>query len=315
MNKNAKTIGAAILAAAMCASFAGCSKKEDNGVYVDKNGNISIDESKFEDHVNSVFGGGNTSDNTPSQDPTASEPESFKLVVSDEIKNADLSSGKIQINNDIFELASKMTVAEFVEKHKDNYDITYEGGTYEERLDYLLEYHNFDSGPGSMLMYTLYVRSNDKTVPRPALQIGIDNVTSPDEKITIDKGVVNECYYADIDTAILPGGFMTQDMVKLMEKEEGFENPNESYNIATLPEFLKSNGFTETEISVTANSAKITSPDEKLCWEKYGTWYAKLCGEKGLNGMYPVFEYKFQFNSNTDKLSYVELDYYYMAFE
>lgn len=57
MNRNLKTISAAILAAVMCASFTGCSKKEDTGVYVDKNGNVSVNESKFEDHVNSVFGG------------------------------------------------------------------------------------------------------------------------------------------------------------------------------------------------------------------------------------------------------------------
>lgn len=70
MNRNFKTISTAILAAAMCSSLAGCAKEEDNGVYVDKNGNISINESKFEEHVNSVFGGG-----VQNSAPESSKPE------------------------------------------------------------------------------------------------------------------------------------------------------------------------------------------------------------------------------------------------
>lgn len=73
MNRNFKAIGAAILAAVMCASFAGCSKKEDNGVYVDKDGNVSVNESKFENHVNSVFGGNNNY--APNSAPESSKPE------------------------------------------------------------------------------------------------------------------------------------------------------------------------------------------------------------------------------------------------
>lgn len=72
MNRRIKVI-AAVLAAAMCASLAGCTKKEDTGVYVDKDGNISINESKFEDHVNSVFGGNGS--NAPDSAPESSKPE------------------------------------------------------------------------------------------------------------------------------------------------------------------------------------------------------------------------------------------------
>ena len=61
MKRNIKFAIATVLTTIICALSAGCSRKDDNGVYVDKNGNISIDEDKFENHVNSVFGGNNNS--------------------------------------------------------------------------------------------------------------------------------------------------------------------------------------------------------------------------------------------------------------
>lgn len=302
-----KKIAAVISAAAVALALAGCSAKDDNGVYVDKDGNISINESKFENHVNSVFGGGN--DTTPSTASETSEPEKFKLVVTDEIKNADFGSGKVQINNDIFELAAQMTVAELVEKYRDNYDFTYQNGTYEERKDYLLEYQNYDDGSTK---YTLSMIPKLKGAS--TISVKIDNVTSPDEKITLDKAVVIGFYYNTLYRAIFPGGFMGKDLVNNGKNVDGFENPYESYNVKTLPEYLKSLGFEETQISVIASSAKINSPDEKLCWEQNG-WHAKLCGEMGLNGKIPVYQYDFRFDSNTDKLSYVEFDYYFKTFE
>lgn len=308
MNKNLKTISAALLAAAMCASLAGCAKKEDNGVYVDKDGNVSVNESKFQDHVNSVFGG-NSNNNPPSQDSTTSEPESFKLVVSDEIKNADLGSGKIQINNDIFQLNAQMTVAEFVEKYKDNYDITYKGGTYEERKDYLLEYHNYGDGSTS---YTLNMMPKLKGAS--AITVNIDNVTSPDEKITLDKAVVIGFHYNTLYESIFPGGFIGKNLINKNRNAEDFVNSNESYNIKTLPEYLKSKGFKELEGTL-YNPPPITSADEKIYCTNSVVWFAKLCGEKGLNGKTPVYRYTFVFNSDTDKLSYVEFEYYYTTFE
>ncbi|MDE7360683.1 MAG: hypothetical protein K2N38_01985 [Oscillospiraceae bacterium] len=313
MNRNFKAIGAAILAAVMCSSFAGCSKKEDNGVYVDKDGNVYVNESKFEDHINSVFGGGDTNNSTSSTAGETSEPEEFKLVVSDEIKNADLSSGKIQINNDIFQLGAYVTVAEFVEMYKDNYDITYKGGTYEEHKDYLLKYQNYDDGSTS---YTLTMMPKLKNAS--IITVNIDNVTSPDEKITLDKAVVigfnGFRYHSTDNTAVFPGGFMSNKLISNGKKEEDFVNANEDFNIKTIPEYLEGAGFKLCEADIWS-TPKITSANDKLYWTENNQWYAKCCGEKGLNGKIPVYKYNFVFNSDTDKLSYVGIDYWYTTFE
>ena len=134
MNRKLKTIGAAMLAAAMCASLAGCAKEEEKP---------KLTESNIESHLESVFGN-NSNNNPPSQDSTTSESE-IKYEMTDEIKNAALDSGFIQINNEVFQQGGYITVADFVEKYKDSYDITYESsglkkGTYEDCKEFLVEY-------------------------------------------------------------------------------------------------------------------------------------------------------------------------------
>lgn len=305
MNKKVKIIGAALLAATICASFAGCSKKDDTGVYADKNGNISVNESKLENHVNSVFGG-----ETGKSDPSSaeSEQEKYKFAVSDEIKKAAFNTGTVQLNNDIFQFDGKMTVAEFVEKYKDKYEIGYKGGKYEERKDYLLEYQNYNDASTS---YYLEIKSKESG---KTTYIAIDNATSPDEKITLDKAVVMGLYSHD-DAVVYPGGFLSETLVNELRKEEGFVNPNESCTVKSLPEFFESQGFKKAELSTTALQPKITSADQKFYWQhaiNEDLWGCICCGDVGLNGKIPVYKYEYLFDGNTDKLAYAGFEYYYM---
>lgn len=134
MNNKIKTISAAVLAAAICASFAGCSKKEDNGVYVDKNGNVSVNESKFEDHVNSVFGGnGGETESVSKPEPKPLDPfegvevtfEGIAPKVEAKIKGGNSNVKYTLSKTDELKNDDKVTVtAELNAAQKDNYTLT-----------------------------------------------------------------------------------------------------------------------------------------------------------------------------------------------
>lgn len=134
MNNKIKTISAAVLAAAICASFAGCSKKDDNGVYVDKNGNISINENKFENHVNSVFGGnGGETESVSKPEPKPLDPfegvevtfEGIAPNVKAALKGKNSNVKYTLSKEDELKNGDKVTVtAELNTAQKDNYTLT-----------------------------------------------------------------------------------------------------------------------------------------------------------------------------------------------
>lgn len=328
MNRNLKAIGAAILAAVMCASFAGCAK-EDNGVYVDKNGNISINESKFEDHVNSAFGGGN---NTTSSSNGTKE---VTLAMTDEIKNAAPGSGFVQYNNDIFQRGGYMTVADFVEKYKDRYDIFYnyakdftlQEEPYDECKDYLLEYDKdedilkkyngyintaWQNRDGTMNRYagnnyylTLKPKNGSNCKPVTAYVV---NMTSPDEKITLDKAIVVEIEsaysnYKFVTPEWLPMGFNGSNF------KDTYESENKNYTIKNLGEALEAKGLKKNSDfeRIGFSAPGISSA------ENFGTYWkggsdeigCYVLGEENLFGAKPLYYFSFNFDPNTDKLDYV----------
>lgn len=324
MNRNFKAIGAAVLAAVMCASSAGCAKKEDTGVYVDKDGNISINESKLEDHVNSVFGG--DTNNPTSSASEISEPKEVKLEPTDEIKNAALNSGLVQYNNDIFQRGGYITVPDFVEKYKDSYDISYiNAGSYDECKDYLLEYgKDFlkarntigvrwnKKSFGRVYYLTLTPKNGSNCNPVRAYVV---NATSPDEKITLDKAIV-----AEIEGEYSDYKFITPEWfpfgLNSYYFKDNYDSENKSYTVETLCEALEAKGLTKnSEFKQGAYSMPSSSKEEN-----HNTYWKQgsdaigcyIVGEENLFGAKPLYYYWFTIDSNTDKLSYAEcfLEYF-----
>ena len=160
MNNKIKTIGAIMLAAAMCASFAGCAKKDDNGVYVDKDGNVFIDESKFEDHVNSVFGGetaNGSSSEASKPDPKPLDPfEEFEVTfegispkITAKIKEKDPNVNYTLSKERELQNGGKITVeAELSLSKKDDYILTSDSKeiTVEGRPYYIMELSELTEG-------------------------------------------------------------------------------------------------------------------------------------------------------------------------
>lgn len=277
---------------------------------------------------NSVVGG-NTSKPSVSTPSAESTPEQMTFTATDEIKNAAFDSGLIQINNEVFQQGGYITVAELVEKYKDTYDITYEDGTYEERKDYLLEYKEPNDSFGSYdrsgqllgnILELTPKTGNNKELRSIYAVIG--NYTSPEEKITIDKGIVIGYNFAHgpvtssgssartVHSAWLPQGIGLTSMLNhaknhLREVPDDLKEANENYTLKSFTELLNQQGFSLSEKIPGSFSASKAEEYYKKYRVVSNSNYIKAygVGETNLFGSKPVYEYTIFFDSNTDKMS------------
>lgn len=303
-----KKLLAASLAAAMCLSLAGCAQNNNEG---------EVTEDNIESIVESVLGG-DTQNSTPESESAteSSEPEEEKPEILDEIKNAELTSGKIQIFDEIFEPFGTMTVEEFVEKYKDKFDITYKDGAYEECKDYLLEYGKDDEYSLILKPKTsnyFYYKMSDLA---KSLTVKIANLTSSDEKVTIDKGYVVGLNWTRSSTLrapqAFPGGFMSDEFANVMKaKDENFVNPYADFTRDDFREYLIDNGFVECNNN-SDDGMKPKSTDYKcFCELQFGDkdFWVRFCTEKAVDGTIPQPLYIFEFDKDTDKLNSVAFLY------
>lgn len=300
-----RKISAVAITAALLLS--GCGEKENTPT-------SKPNESRVESRIEDVLGG----ESTQSQ-PEASEPEEVKIEMTDEIKNAALNSGLVQLNNDVFQRGGYITVADFVEKYKDSYDITYscptEAGTYDECKDYLLEYYEgiFQSRANMGTTWQsdkgrsrgeYYLTLTPKNGGKPVIAYVV-NATSPDEKITLDKAIVAEIEpnYKDADLTAhiwFPMGFSGS---KFKDESE-----NKSYTVKTIGETLEAMGLTKKE-----DKPKGSGIYPNLSYsEHYNTYFKRgenyecyVLGEENLFGAKPIYFYRFEIDPNTDKLDSV----------
>ncbi len=312
MKKNIKPIIAAVLAA-MCTALAGCESSDPE----------NMNEKDFESAVKDLESYVQSSDkasaksgkNSKSSKPEEnSEPEEITYAPTDEIKNADFNSGLVQMNNEVFRQGGYVTVAEFVEKYKDAYDITYKDGTYEERKDYLLEYRKPSIGRSVNSNYTLLLTPKLGGDPSAhAITVKIGNATSPDEKITLDKGIVLSLEVCPINDRYrknhisiwgahgmcLSGNNFNNSDYDRWEKPDGITSELDGRTKKQIEEYLDGLGVKTVEFST------ILPFDEYETFREKDRPIVYAVGETNLFGVRPVFAYSFNYDSDTDKLSEV----------
>ncbi len=331
MNRKLKTISAALLAAAICASLTGCANNEKPN-----NGGEELTESNIESHLESLFGGGENS-----SEPETSEPEEYKPEMTDEIKNAALNSGLVQLNNDIFQRGGYMTAADFVEKYKDSYNITYtcpqnhviqEAGTYDECKDYLVEYfdtffENYgslgrrwaerQSGLGSAYPGArYYLELTPKNGNGSPVIAYVVNATSPDEKITLDKAIV-----AEVSPNYFKYEFTTPEWIPMGFNDyefdyEGYESENKSYTAKNIGETLESKGLKKnSEFEQSGNWCPSSGEPENYntYWKGDDSFGCYVLGEENLFGAKPLYYYDFEIDPNTDKVEYASCNLEYFV--
>lgn len=268
----------------------------------------------------------NTSKPSTSTPTAESTPEEVKFAMTDEIRNASLSSGLVQYNNDIFQSGGYMTVADFVEKYKDSYDFEYSKnriytpiGSYEECKDYLIEYErsavnsNWQNNKNCLLLTPKGIKTKNGRENR--VQAVVVNAASPDEKIPLNKAVVAEVvpYLVNADIQETPGwlpmGFSEhhKDIPGYNTHFENYKSENESYTQSDIVELMRSNGLKEYSEIIKGDwlPKRDNSKNHNIYWLAQGVGIKQkvgcyILGEENLFGARPLYLYNFYINENTD---------------
>lgn len=249
----------------------------------------------------------------------APEPEEIVYAPTQEILDADFSSMKVQINNDIFQQGGYITVAELVEQYGDRYEFTYMDGAYEDRKDYLIEYKKFDYSTDKWFkgypieMTSLY---GDKTCSITAY---VANLTSVDEKVTLDKSYViyfeEKFHKSGDETGVYSPAWMPKGLFGLINDNGGtfyykkeFTSEYDNYKYSDFSTYLESLGFVKAD-SITGNDIDNGNADMKYVVSPYPhkRYYSiYFMGETTDFGLKPCMRCYFYFDENTDKLNKIQ---------
>lgn len=305
MNRKFKAICAAFLAAAACASFAGCkSSKSQGSTQINNKPNTTASKPNA---TTTSKPNTTVSKPAPTQSTTVSAPEKAALAMTDEIKNADFNSGLIQINNDIFQMGGYLTVAEFVEKYKDRYDIVYSNAKlpYEEAAkEQLLQSYDYVGETKYHLSLTPKsgVGDSSKWI---AVQIENRTTSGGEDKIPLSEGIVTGfCLNENNMTTCpfwYPQGFIDSKM-NFANGHKDLETINTDYNKETFFKMLEDKGFTRFE-----GNPYMGSDLTGKYWKAAAAYEFYETGEINAFGKKPVFHYQIAFSEDTDKLSSVRI--------
>ncbi len=281
-----------------------------------------IDEKDVENALDSL-----AAEEDESSDETSSEPQAMPTEPSSEITSAAMSSGLVQIGNDIFQLGGKITVAELYEQYSDKYDFAYGDGTYEENKDNLLEY---DVGGDNIMLtnkpwYTMYrLTLTPKGSSKNRIAVYPVNLTDPNGKVTLENSYVawaeelDDEYDVGCNTpAWLPHGLLTR-LNQLIYKHDVDDCVSaEEITAANIASFFEQNGMSsDSEISISGSylSYVYTKPSAENAG-RYGVssdgsaYCGSMLGNATPMGLTPLYSLRITIDPNTDKMysAYLEL--------
>lgn len=316
MKKHLNAFFAATLTLALCAAMTGCGDSKSKNPE-------DINEKEAEQALSSFEAEyGNTSNSQSDTDSSEDEPKKIVYAPTQEILDADFGSGLIQIGNDVFQQGGYITVAELVEQYSDRYDITYKDGTYEERKEYLLEYESKPCGNSTINLdheyeaYQLYLTPKNENETH-IITAYVVNMTSPDEKLTLDKASVfaydvkgkllnhGTGAYSEINTPVWsPKGFLVKGQDKYGWRSDDAQQISEKeYEINAFTSFVEGQGFALVEGNSIMMNDDFASYNNKYIRTNSNAIKIYIAGQANSAGTQPIFEYSFTFNADTDKLT------------
>ena len=280
-----------------------------------------IDEKDVENALDSL-----AAEEDESSDETSAEPQAMPTEPSSEITSAAMSSGLVQIGNDIFQLGGKITVAGLYQQYSDKYDFAYGDGTYEENKDNLLEY---DIGGDNIMLtnkpwYTMYrLTLTPKGSSKNRIAVYPVNLTDPNGKVTLENSYVawaeelDDEYDVGCNTpAWLPHGLLTR-LNQLIYKHDVDDCVSaEEITAANIASFFEQNGMSsDSEISISGSylSYVYTKPSTENAG-RYGVssdgtvYTGSMTGEATPTGLTPLYSLRMTIDPNTDKMHDVKLE-------
>lgn len=254
-------------------------------------------------------------------DTPDSELEMAVYTVSDEIKNADLSSGLVQLNGDIMQVGGYIKTSDFYAKYADEYSFVYcDGGHYEDKKGEMLNYRvGADNYFGGEWWDSYYMTLIPKVEPQgDEITVYVANLTNPDGQVSLaDSYVVwaeetpmsNDIY----TPAWIPTGMPTRlcyDVTSTKKLDEIYDNIDD-YSAQSVQDMLASQGISKGENSISGNYLSYVYSQGDMSMS--GTYcvnsdtdpdvfVAYVTGEKNAAGLTPLYRYHFAFDTNSKKL-------------
>lgn len=296
--------------------------KPNTAVQTDAQGDVN--EQEIENKLNELDENADNKDDVTGDAASGvdsdGEPEMAVYTVSDEIKNADLSSGLVQLNGDIMQVGGYEKTSDFCAKYADEYDIMYSDGTYEEKKDEMLNYFVGKDGLLTGEWWDIYsLTLIPKVEPQgDEITVYVANLTNPDGQVSLaDSYVVwaeetpmsNDIY----TPAWIPTGMPTRlcyDVTSTKKLDEIYDNIDD-YSAQSVQDMLASQGISKGEISISGNylsyvySQGDMSMDGTYCVNSDtdpDVFVAYVAGEKNAAGLTPLYRYHFAFDTNSKKL-------------
>ena len=296
--------------------------KPNTAVQTDAQGDVN--EQEIENKLNELDENADNEDNVTDDDASGvdsdSELEMAVYTVSDEIKNADLSSGLVQLNGDIMQVGGYEKTSDFCAKYADEYDIMYSDGTYEEKKDEMLNYFVGKDGLLTGEWWDIYsLTLIPKNEPKgDQITVYVTNLTAPDGQVSLaDSYVVwaeetpmsNDIY----TPAWIPTGMPTRlcyDVTSTKKLDEIYDNIDD-YSAQSVQDMLASQGISKGENSISGNYLSYVYSQGDMSMS--GTYcvnsdtdpdvfVAYVAGEKNAAWLTPLYRYHFTFDTNSKKL-------------
>ena len=297
--------------------------KPNTAVQTDTQGEVN--EQEIEDKLNELDENADNEDNVTDDDASGtnsnSELEMAVYTVSDEIKNADLSSGLVQLNGDIMQVGGYIKTSDFYAKYADEYSFVYcDGGHYEDKKGEMLNYRvGADNYFGGEWWDSYYMTLIPKVEPQgDEITVYVANLTNPDGQVSLaDSYVVwaeetpmsNDIY----TPAWIPTGMPTRlcyDVTSTKKLDKIYDNIDD-YSARSVQDMLASQGISKGENSISGNylsyvySQGDMSMDGTYCVNSDtdpDVFVAYVAGEKNAAGLTPLYRYHFAFDTNSKKL-------------
>ena len=297
--------------------------KPNTAVQTDAQGEVN--EQEIEDNLNELDENADNEDNVTDDDASGtnsnSELEMAVYTVSDEIKNADLSSGLVQLNGDIMQVGGYIKTSDFYAKYADEYSFVYcDGGHYEDKKGEMLNYRvGADNYFGGEWWDSYYMTLIPKVEPQgDEITVYVANLTNPDGQVSLaDSYVVwaeetpmsNDIY----TPAWIPTGMPTRlcyDVTSTKKLDEIYDNIDD-YSARSVQDMLASQGISKGENSISGNYLSYVYSQGDMSMS--GTYcvnsdtdpdvfVAYVAGEKNAAGLTPLYRYHFAFDTNSKKL-------------
>ena len=253
----------AMIAICSLFSLAGCGNSQQGSKENRENNPSSLSDINTNDDTESETDSFDRQEQEEAELNNNSDAQEIVYEVRDEIKNADFSSGLVQIGNDIFRNGGYVTVDQFLQEYGEKYDTT-----------------DIDSDGYMRKIMNERFKIISKEDPSISFTINCDanNVNTEDEKVRI-----GDCAIVTFETVLNNCWF-----------PQGVRRNAEGFKVSDIPDYLTGSGYKETKAEEAANYYGVF-------WETIGLMDVANISfrEKGtdvnLFGETPIYRYSFAY--------------------